>query len=339
MHFSVLTHLDFPSEHKENMTQSRFESAMTVEIEDRMAPFDENTENPDYLEFQDMDDEVRKDYQEKTLTAVRLPNGSIIPTFWSQFSRHYCVENGLVFQKNWGRLRHSKRTKKARRMCVLPDYPVSKLCKRLDEFAQNFYGYTFDAEYLAYGYRYNPDSFYDWFQVGGRWPLRFLIPDNDPFYILGEKSWASEKGEKKAPDGYRWVTGARKSSIQWELMKLLAVDAATAMFHELEQWYLTGVAPDDEQFWGHVTDKGIEYFGELIYEKGLTLEQYLKDRNLTPEQRLIPSAYYILDDGSVECCDQHSDNGEDGDSWDQYVADYLDSLPNDAVIVTLDCHD
>lgn len=351
MHYSVLAHLDFPQVDKASMlhpqspfyfmAHEKFEHDMMAAIDTMVAPFDENTEEPEHLEFQDMSGSVRKDYEEKTLDMICLLDGSVVQTHDPRFYQQFTLEDGMVYQKNWGPLHHKKRTKKAKKMRVILNAPVCKVYHTMGAFAEDYYGYSFHETEQAYGYFSNPKGYYDWYQVGGRWPLRLLIPFGDPFYILGEKSWAVEKDEKKAPDGYRWVTGARKSAIQWDLMKSLAVEKATESFYKLEQWFITGIKPEGWDICATVTEEGIVDWGELVYKKDITLEQFLQERGLSPEQSFLLGAYYVIDDGEWNCSDEYPDKSESGDedgTWRQYLEDHLEDLEDDAVIVTLDCH-
>ena len=55
------------------------------EIEDRLAtilaPYDEQTEEEEYREFEDRTDAAKADYETDTMRAIRYPNGVIRPTF------------------------------------------------------------------------------------------------------------------------------------------------------------------------------------------------------------------------------------------------------------------
>lgn len=352
MHFSVLTHLQTlqksdmktspADQHDFAEVHDWFETAMMQQIEDMMKPYDENTSNPTHLEFVDMSESVLKDYHEKGQDVVRLPNGSIHLIFERWFHDNYIVENGLVLQRKWGQLHHPKRTKKAKQMQVIENYPFDRLYPSLDRFAEDWYGYHYHEAAQAYGYYSNPNGHYDWYQVGGRWPDRLLIAADDPFYVPGEKTWAATDEEKKAPDGYRWVTGARKSAIQWELMKSLAADKATKLFHQLEQWFTTGTKPTELDDGFRLMENNIAYWGDLVRRKDTTLEQFLLERGLAPEQRFLLGAFYIINDGIWACQDDYSDESNRGSDilpWSQYMEQYLDGLSDDAFIVTLDIHD
>lgn len=80
----------------------------------------------------------------------------------------------------------------------------------------------------------------------------------------------------------------------------------------------------------------------MLYEKGMTLEQYIAARGLAPDRRHLPSTNYILEDGEWMCSDSYAkkDKASEGSpSWEQVITGYYDALPDDAVLVTIDCHD
>lgn len=357
MHFTVLTALQFPyapdiMKHvlqvPMQMTlpaltpiQGQFERDMTAIINATMEPYYEATENSEYLVFENMDEEVRSGYQNDTLQCVQMPDGKIVASWDRRFTNHFEVVDGVVYERCWGPLHQNKRTKKAKKIKFLPNCPMRRLYKTMESYAEDYHGYYFHKGYQAYGYMTNPNGHYDWYQVGGRWRLEYLIHSDDPFFIHGESSWCNKDETKKAPQGYRWVTGARKSSICWAKMKELAVEEATATFKQLEQWFSTGIKPEGDRFFGTVTEAGIASWDGMLYEKDMTLEQYIAARGLAPDQRHLPSTYYILEDGEWVCADSYAkkDKGaEDSPSWSQIIADYYDSLPDDAVLVTIDCH-
>lgn len=351
MHFSILTHLVFPQsfasdnfqlEHPDStLTHGLFEKTMMHQIDEMMKPYDGNTENSEYLEFEDMSESLREDYHKRGLDVVRLSNGSIRRTYDQWFRDNFVIENGVVFQRRWGPLHHPKRSKKAKRMQLLESYPFDKFYPSIEAFAEEWHGYRYDESYQAYGYYSNPNGRYDWYQVGGRWPDRLLIAAEDPFYVSAERSWAVKDEEKKAPDGYRWVTGARKSTIQWDLMKSWAIERATALFGKLEQWFSTGTKPEDLDDCFYLIEDNIVYWGDIVRNKSTTLAQFLQERGLAPEQRFLLGSFYIINEGSWECQDSYPDESDEGNkriSWGQYMEQYLDGLPDDALIVTLDIH-
>ena len=74
-----------------------------------MAPYDQNTEDPEYIEFFDETEKVEQ-YDTETCTFIKLPDGKLIFPFESRFSSMYEIRNGKVYQRNVGSLKQKKRT-------------------------------------------------------------------------------------------------------------------------------------------------------------------------------------------------------------------------------------
>ena len=74
--------------------------------------------------------------------------------------------------------------------------------------------WTITTNMEGYGYVYNPDAFYDWYCIGGRWPKLFLIKEDCTDFTVGDRDYPDEY--YKAPDGYKWAAAARKKDIQWK---------------------------------------------------------------------------------------------------------------------------
>lgn len=104
-HFTTFVSLGNPGDHY------NLEAWAESLIWDKMEPFCESTDGPDYLEFQDSTEEVREGYS-GAIDCIKFPNGSVVP--------HYCtdafvIKDGMVYQKNAGILKHEKRTKRPKR--------------------------------------------------------------------------------------------------------------------------------------------------------------------------------------------------------------------------------
>lgn len=115
-------------------------------------------------------------------------------------------------------------------------YPVKKLYPSLKQYAEDYCGYTYDNKNNTYGYYCNPNAFWDWYSIGGRWPFQFLVRDTAE-RINGERSWGNEDAVCEAPEGYIWVCGARKRDIAWELMKEWELQHAKKRFELLAETF------------------------------------------------------------------------------------------------------
>ncbi len=160
-----------------------------------------------------MTEDAKNQYEDGT-DCIKFPDGTIKPAYY--LSNKFYILDGLVYQKNFGKLKQRKRSKKAKRMIVLPNYPFKKLYKTFELFAEDYCGYTYDDKQKAYGYYCNPNSFWDWYVIGGRWPCSFLVKEDCAEFMEGDYD-----PDYKLPDppvGYRWTSAARKKDIQWQAL-------------------------------------------------------------------------------------------------------------------------
>ena len=117
------------------------------------------------------------------------------------------------------------------------------MCIRDREYAEKHGNYEKGDGTDAYGYYLNPNAEWDWFQIGGRWPNRFLVKSNCCTVFSGELSFFL-KGEPdvEAPDGYCWVTGARKKDIAWDVMKALFIQREREIYLQCEKLSLIHIS-------------------------------------------------------------------------------------------------
>ena len=273
---------------------------------------------------------------------VRLVNGTWLPMYDHQIYNTYEVYEGKVYQRNFGPLHHRKRTKRAKQMKVMK-IPFRKQYSDYKEYAEKHGNYEKGDGTDAYGYYLNPNAEWDWFQIGGRWPNRFLVKSNCCTVFSGELSFfLKNEPDVEAPDGYCWVTGARKKDIAWDVMKALFIQREREIYLQCEKWYREGTLPNGSRGL-FITDKGVESWGSLLYAKDETLEECLRRKGLSEEYQYPLGTYALLsDDGWTDRykmgCEGENMNSENERQWDQAVQRYIASLPDDAMLVSVDCH-
>lgn len=309
------------------------------EICSTLEPYGEQTDNPDYLEFEDHTDELRDEYENDFVDCIKLPEGKIVSIenrrVWDKF---IIGDDGLVYQKYFGQLKHQKRSKRAKKMTAYKDYPYKKLYKTFDEFAQKERYFDYNEDYGGYGYVYNPNAFYDWYQVGGRWPFVFLVKDSCEEYSVGEQSWGIHD-QPPAPEGYRWVCAARKKDIQWKAMFEYEKECAVKRFHAFEKAFSEKKMP--EGWFGNFTDNGIAGFCETLYVKGETLQHFLARNRIIRKYKYPAFPHGYLDnDGEYHTEDSVSikDENKNRRAWHKKVNRFIDSLSDETVLVAVDCH-
>ena len=238
-----------------------------------MEPYWTDTENEDYLEFDDQTEMLKSDFSQ-SMDCLRLPDGKLVPLNMYPYYNKYCLVKGKVYEKNWGPLHHPKRSKQAKKISVVPDYPIAKLFKSFKEYAEDYRGYPFNEENQAYGYCCNPNAMWDWFEIGGRWPAAFLVKNDCREYSLGERSWCNADSDLDAPKGYIWVAAARKKDICWDAMRNWYIRKDTEKHDRLERMFREGKL--EEGFYGKIVDDGIVGWNEYYYRKNESLQEYLE---------------------------------------------------------------
>lgn len=151
------------------------------------------------------------------------------------------------------------RTKKAKKYKALPNYPLKKLFKTLGEYAEQYHGYVYNEEEQGYGYYSNPNAFYDWYVIGGRWPRVFLLKESCTEYSLGE-SYRDEESDG-APEGYIWVSVARKKDVEWDLMMKLAKEHAKHTYEVMRQAFIDQKLP--EGYYGRIKELSLSMMAKI----------------------------------------------------------------------------
>lgn len=322
--------------------QDRLDYLIEVLAAEQLAPFQHDTKDPRYIEFIDVHDAVLEHYETGSTDCVRLADGRVVPDYHPEFCEKYVCICGDVFRKHYGQLHQPKRTKKAKQIKFLPKYPNKKLFPTIDSYARDYCGYVPGKGSGRYGFYANPRCQWDYYHIGGRWPFRFLVKDGCEISMTADYFHLAEKrAHTLAPEGYRWVTGARKCDIAWDVMKDFDREQETAQFHQYESAYQAGGLP--EQFDSVlVAGRGISRRGNWLYKAGETLEEYLERLGISSKPLHCVDTFTYLDGDEWKTCDTlYSDYDEFLDKrnkWDRQIADFIEKLPEDAFLISVDCH-
>lgn len=307
-------------------------------VEEVMEPY--SAELPEeYLEFDDKTELLRSEY-EQSVDCLKLPEGKIVELCSYPYHGRFCIIDGKVYQRNAGALHHVKRTKKAKRIVALPNYPRSKLYKSFKEYAEDFGCYSFDEEHQAYGYYYNPNVMWDWYRIGGRWAAMFLVKRDCMEQSPGESSCCNEDARQESPEGYIWVAAARKKDICWDVMREWNTKKETERFYRLEKMFASDKLKDG--FFGYIVENGIANRSGYIYHKGETLEEYLKRCAIPKEWKYPFGVHDIVDAGnwfSKDDCYQDPETGKYLPAeWHSQMDEYIKALGDEIVFVAVDYH-
>lgn len=312
-----------------------FARAVDQAVEEELEPFCEQTENPKYLEFSDETEELRSRYDTSLYDCVRLANGKIV--LFYDIKDDFCIKDGVIYQKNVGQLKLEKRTKKAKKMKLLPNYPLKKLYKTFEDCAENFFDMEYNEEHQGYGYMINFNSFWDWYRIGGRWPCAFLVKDDCTEYSEGNHD---EGVMPTPPKGYKWACAARKKDIQWQALIAYKKERTEREFRIMSEAFRKKELPENS-CWLSLCANGIfTYGGDALYLDGETFEENLQRRSLVHDSDYLAMADYYVGDGQWQSEDTipYVEGIAGTTAWRNAIAEFYHSLSDDVVLVSVDCH-
>ena len=277
-------------------------------VEEQLAPFQENNDGDcpkEYLEFDDRTDEVLADYEA---------------------------------------LNDEEKAK----------YPT--LEKYVEEYAGHP-AHEIDGE-TRYGCWDNPNSKWDWYQIGGRWSgLLRLKPGAEG--EMGERSWANR--DEKIKPGF--CDSALKKDIDFDAMRQTAADEAAESWdeaHEIigDRTWLTWeqvqsvITESDEAV--DVWEKRRIFYNEQEALKAVRSKYDNPFMNL--DKFLVPREEFVADARAAACTTfafikdgEWYERGEMGwfaavanekprDEWSEQFARMIDELPEDVRVTIVDCH-
>ena len=88
---------------------------------EKMEPYNEQTENPKFLEFEDLTESLQEEYENARTDCIKLPDGRILPADDWIFHGSLLIHRRKVNQKIRA-LKHDKRSKKKKKMSVVLNY-------------------------------------------------------------------------------------------------------------------------------------------------------------------------------------------------------------------------
>lgn len=330
---------------------SPFEQKIEDIVSDILDPFYENTEESEYLEFVETGTSYRIQYETGSVLQIRMPDGTLCFEHDDSFSRNYRLHEGKVY-------RHVKDESK---LLALPDshntapagvlvdgfeviehYPLKDLYPTFTQFMEKYCAELYHKEKDAYGYYQNPNAKWDWWQLGGRWQHVFLVPEDCDLVVYGDSGTFGPQ-EANTPSGYRWVAGARKSDIQWDKMREWHLQFHQTTFQSLEKWFWEDVKLENHSTMLVKTEDGIHEWDNLIYKKGDTLDDYIRRMGINPEIRFPCTPFAFVDaDGWHESGEMGwfgcSSNKKDTVLWHEEVDAFINRVPDNYFLVSVDCH-
>lgn len=301
--------------------------------EAQLAPFEEQLE----VKFNDETEERRTEYDTGTTACVRLVNGKLVSKYDQQFKVY-----GPMFGSDFVYPEGSE----------LVDGRFNEMYASFEEFNKEWHSDIDPNEDGRFGYWYNPQAKWDWYQVGGRWTGVFKLKDEGDGEV-GEPGIMTDR----APAGY--VDQCRKDSIDFEGMREERAIKYAEHWDELKaavgraeippvwsDFYLTFANIDDArkayselEAVKLVREAGLERFFDDSFEAIRGTRDEWSERG----RRSYLSAYAVLDHGNWIAKGEMGWFGMSNDAvtdeeWIKQLAAKIESLPDDTMITAVDCH-
>lgn len=313
-----------------------------------LAPFQENNMGDcprEYLEFHDLEDEYRSEYEGETRAMKRLPGGRLVSPYDDAFK---------VGGKSYGFSTNDK--------YVFPDgtedvtVPFKDIYPTLEAFAADWHGRDErDPEKGRYGYWENPNKKWDGYQVGGRWSgLLKLKPGAHGLIgapgLMGSRhadgadradqarkrdiDFAGMRADAEAKARERWehcrsIVGAERWE-SWEHVRTVLhkgdIEAARTYYHAQPAVVKLKAADRDRYGW------------DLDDKLAWSLDNYIqnaRDAACVTFAMLHEGKWY--ERGRMGWWAVVTDEKPDGE-WEREFSKLLDSLPEDALLTVVDCH-
>lgn len=184
-----------------------------------------------------------------------------------------------------------------------------------NEFVEYWYGEENVDEHGNVMSTYNPDSKWDWYQLGGRWQGKFKLKDDNMPGLYGKKSFLDESKYEKG-----WVDSAKVGDIDWKTVfsqtyKNLHNDWNKAMcnpMREFRQYYL-------------------KVYG--------TRNNYLKKHNVFTTYAVITEDGKWHAPGEMGWFGISNETDEEKSKWnEEYFDRFIKNLSPDTTISIVDCH-
>lgn len=297
-----------------------------------MEPYSQEADEK-YMEFYDETEDLQHEWETGTIDCVE---------FGGKYYRTYELRNfkNSSFQEKDGVMYEVTkdgtffRSPTAQKM-VLTTVSYPTFYKTFKKFASE--RATYDAKSKAWGYWSNPNCFYDWYSIGGRWKNLFLVKDTVTDCSGGMDS-AFDEEPRSAPEGYRWTSACRIKDLAIDKMVEEKIQDITNDYNMYKAIWEAGKAPDDMHAIS-VTAEGVQHWGRLVFDPKVSLEEHLAKRNINAGTIIASFFHGYLDSEAMEedefgYCECDSIDG----NWEDFINDTIGDLDPETVLVTIDCH-
>lgn len=308
-------------------------------LESILAPFNEQPETDQYLEFVDRTEDARKDYEKDTIDLIEFPDGSYCSVHDGRFTNRFTVSEGIIYEL----IRTEKNVEKVRSpetytMKLLTEHPIAQWYT-FEEYCQEYRSYVKNAA-GQWGYKTNPNAKWDWYSIGGRFRGEFLVNEDNEECLLAV---VDDMDELNLPEGCELANAARKRDICWDKAKQLRIKAAEESYAQHVKAFETGDT-SELGFFAKISDEGIHGWGTMRYIKGETLEEFKARKGVSDSDQYAYDVYAFLDaNGEWHSSGDMgwfgiSSNDKPERTWKDELQALMAQVNDDDFIVLVDCH-
>ncbi len=143
--------------------------------------------------------------------------------------------------------------------------------------------------------------------------------------------------------GYQYADAARKKDICWDVMRKIAVDTVEKRYQKCVKAFETKDLSDFGPLC-RILDEGISAWGEMLYLKGETLDEYKARKGATDLDRYMCHTYAFVDrngdwTGSGDMgWFGISSNDKDERAWNDEIQKLMNEAKDDDFLAIVDCH-
>ena len=303
-----------------------------------LAAYEESTEDPEFLKFEDKSDEAAARYQSDKIQVIRYPDDSLVQACDHPFYDRFVIRENTILEHFSEEDGGDRETEESKSLTLIPEYPVSSRYS-FEQYCEEYFGYSRDPD-GHWGYYYNPRATWDWYSIGGRFSGELLAKE-DAESVL--RLLDVEDKEADHPEGFRWVNGARMKDIAWEKMHELKVANSRSDYDRLSEAFRTH---DDSNlgFLAKITDDGIAGWGNMLYIKGETEDEFMARRGATKDDTHPLSVFAFVDSlGEWHASGDmgwfgFASNEKPERAWHDELKALTEAIDPDDFVVIVDCH-
>lgn len=214
------------------------------------------------------------------------------------------------------------------------ELPLKNFYESFEDFCDDWHG-SKPNEDGRYGYFENPNSKWDWYQIGARWAGMLKLKEGVKAEKAPNFSYGWDEEEKQKVLDSNVVDQARNSNIDWESMTTPSEDEIETQgrFWEL---IVDGEEPKNE--------KEEEIIRHNFYRPEYYSEKY-KTKEVFIKAMTSFSTYAVLVDGEWKAAGEmgwfgvsHDDGDEKVNMEINFYDMFIKDLSDDAMITVVDCH-